>query len=302
MLRNRVLVLGGNGFIGKNLCEYFREKNWEVTSFDLLPSPNPAAGISYIEGNFFDDKQLEAAINNQDLIIHAISTVNPSNSSVKFMQGYSGDLVQTAKLCAMLIGTGTRMIYLSSGGTVYGNQSRQPIPETASTIPINHYGCLKICIENIIRTFNIQHRTNFIIARVANPFGPGQDYKKGVGFIDAAVKRALMGDPIEIWGDGEIIRDYIYITDVCRMIFTLAAYRGSKTTFNISSGVGISQNQVISFLREHGYDVNVVYKEARNVDAKKIILDNSEIMTLFNGEILSFEQGLKQYCSYLEQQ
>ena len=301
MLKSRVLVLGGSGFIGKNLCEYFLEKGWTVTSFDRLSATDKTEGITYIEGDFFDDKQLEEVVNNQDLIIHAISTVNPSNSSVKFMQGYSGDLVQTVKLCSMLIGTGKKMIYLSSGGTVYGEQKQQPIPESASTLPINHYGCIKVCIENIIRTFNIQHGTNFVIARVANPFGPGQDYKKGVGFIDAAIKRAMTGRLIEVWGDGETVRDYIYITDVCKMIYSLALYHGEKTTFNISSGVGISQNQVIELLNMCGYAVNVEYKNARSVDVRKIILDNSEIMKIHKEDITAFEDGLKNYCEYLKQ-
>lgn len=300
MLKNRVIILGGNGFIGRNLCRHFLNCNWKVTSFDIFPATDPINDVNYIEGDFFNDKQLENAINNQDLIIHAVSTLNPSNSAVKFMRGYSGDLVQTVKLCSMLIGTETRMIYLSSGGTVYGNQPVQPIPETASTLPINHYGCLKICIENIIRTFNIQHQTHFLIARIANPFGPGQDYKRGVGFIDAAVKCALTGDQIEIWGDGETVRDYIYITDVCKMIETIAKYRGNEMTFNVSSGKGISQNQVIKLLEGYGLNPHVIYKEARPVDAKKIILDNSKIMKIYNDKLLTFDEGLKEYCNYLK--
>lgn len=300
MIKNRVLVLGGNGFIGRNICEYFAKKNWLVTSFDLVKPDNAADGVEYIEGDFFDDKQLEAVIANQDVIIHSISTVTPGNSTVKFMHGYEKDLVQTAKLCEMLVGTNTKMIFLSSGGTVYGNQEIQPIPEEAQTVPINHYGCIKICIENIIRTFNIQFHTNFIIARIANPFGPGQDYKKGVGFVDAALKKALTGDEIQIWGDGNTIRDYIYISDVCAMIYALVGYHGDSSTFNISSGTGKSQNEIIDMLKAQGLDFTVKYENARSVDVKKMILDNSKIKQVYTEPLVSFEDGIKVYCDFLK--
>lgn len=300
MIKNRVLVLGGNGFIGRNLCEYFYSKGWTVTSFDMLKPQEERAGIKYVDGNFFDDKQLEAAISNQDVIIHAISTINPGNSNVKFMQGYEKDLVQTAKLCSMLVGTDTKLIFLSSGGTVYGNQEVQPIVEETRTVPINHYGCVKICIENIINTFNIQFNTNFIIARVANPYGPGQDYKKGVGFIDAAIKKALLNDEIEIWGDGETIRDYVHISDVCQMIYALVGYHGNKDIFNISSGIGKSQNEILQVLKNIGLDFKVTYQNARNVDVKKIILDNTKIKAICDTPLTSIEDGIQQYCDYLK--
>ena len=294
-------MLGGTGFIGRNLCEYFLANNWSVTSFDLFAPQNPVEGVRYIEGDFFDNRQLSAAINNQDVIIHSISTVTPGNSNVKYMQGYEKDLVQTARLCELLVGTNAKMIFLSSGGTVYGDQPIQPIAEDARTTPINHYGCIKICIENIIRTFNIQFKTKFIIACVANPYGPGQDYKKGVGFVDAAVKKALIGDEIEIWGDGETVRDYIHIHDVCRMIHSLIRYRGTEDTFNISSGEGVSQNTILSLLKELGYEVNVSYKNARGVDVKRIILDNSKIRGIDPTPIIPFKEGIARYCDYLKE-
>ena len=300
MIKSRVLILGGNGFIGRNLCDFFHKKNWIVTSFDIEKPETICDGIEYVEGDFFNDKDLETVTRNQDVIIHAISTITPGNSNVKYMQGYKGDLVQTVKLCELLVGTNKKMIFLSSGGTVYGVQEVQPIPEESSTLPINHYGCTKICIENILRTFNIQFKTNFIIARISNPYGPGQDYKKGVGFVDAAIKKALTGDQIEIWGDGQTIRDYVYISDVCAMIYALVHYHGKDDTFNISSGEGRSQNEILDILRGFGLKFDVVYKKARNVDVKKLILDNKRIRAIYPNRLVTFEEGLKRYCDYLK--
>lgn len=299
MIKNRILCLGGNGFIGTNLCDFFAAQGCKVTSFDLHAPTVKNPNVKYIEGNFFDDNQLSAAIDGQDIIIHSISTITPGNSNIKYMNGYKNDLVQTAKLCEMLVGTNTKLIFLSSGGTVYGDQKTQPTSETSPTSPINHYGCVKKCIENILRTFNIQFKTNFLIARVANPYGPGQDFKKGVGFIDAAIKNALSKSQISIWGDGTTIRDYIYIEDVCEMISALSSYKGPLDTFNISSGIGHSQNEVLKIINDIGYETIVDYQPSRNVDVPKIILDNSRILSIYDKQITTLEAGIKKYIEYL---
>ena len=142
---------------------------------------------------------------------------------------------------------------------------------------------------------------NIRIARISNPFGPGQDYTKGVGFVDAALKRALENKTVEIWGDGENIRDYIYIEDVCGCLYQLAGYKGSEIVFNISSGKGVSQNQVIQYIRALGIDVNVEYKETRSVDVRKMILDNRKIRSICGNNLTPFEDGLKLYYAYLKE-
>ena len=302
MQPKRVIVIGGNGFIGTNVCKYFSTNNWSVTSFDLALPKEKISNVEYVQGDYFNNTLLESQIADKDLIIHSLSTVNPGNSSVKFLQGYSLDFVQMAKLALMLVGTGKKMIFISSGGTVYGNQTEFPIKETACLNPINHYGCLKVCIENMLRTYNIQNNTSFLIARVSNPFGPGQDYKKGVGFVDAVLKKTINNEQIEIWGDGEIVRDYIYIDDVCKMIFGMANYKGQIDTFNISSGIGVSQNDIIGLLKKQGYKPDVKYTVARSVDARKIVLDNSRIKEICDIGSLSFEGALNTYLSVLKKE
>lgn len=298
-MKKTVLILGGNGFIGRNLAHAMNKKGYIVYSFDMsLPLKNEE-GINYIQGDFFDDDTLFDLIQGKDIIYHAISTVNPGNSNKKFMQGYERDFVQTVKLCGWLKNTNTKMIFLSSGGTVYGNQEIQPIKETAVPVPINHYGNVKLCIENTIRTFNFQNSTNILVARISNPYGPGQDYHKGVGFIDAALKCTLEHKPIEIWGDGENVRDYIYIDDVCEMLITLAEYNGDETTFNLSSGKGKSLNDIVSIIRNKIDDVEVVYKEHRSVDARRIVLSNDRICEIYTGNMLDIEDGIEKYADYL---
>lgn len=122
---------------------------------------------------------------------------------ISICKGYGRDFLQTVKLCGLLAEQKANMIFLSSGGTVYGVQESQPIKETALPVPINHYGSLKLCIENVIRTFNTQRHTKMRIARISNPFGPGQDYQKGVGFVDAAVKKMIRGEELRYGETGK---------------------------------------------------------------------------------------------------
>lgn len=299
-MRN-ILVLGGNGFLGKNLCTYLADKGEKVYSFDMTLPKEPDERIVYIEGDFFDDYTLEKIVKGRDVIFHAIGTLNPGNSNEKYMIGYERDFVQTVKLCSYIKDTDCRMIFFSSGGTVYGNQEVQPITENAVPVPINHYGNLKLCIENTIRTFNFQMKKNMLSARISNPYGPGQDYHKGVGFIDAAIKRALSGEVIEVWGDGSVVRDYIYIDDLCRMLYALIDYHGKTEVFNVSSNTGVSQNDILNILKTLIPDMKVVYTPGRSVDVKKIILDNTKIQSVCNLEMVSIEEGIRKYYNYIKQ-
>ena len=295
----RILIIGGNGFIGSNLTECLSQKEYSVKSFDIQEPHYPIKGVQYITGDFFDNQILESILVDTDVVIHALSTVNPGNSNIRFMQGYSRDFVQSAYLFSLCQVRKIKVIFLSSGGTVYGVQENQPIREEAFADPINHYGTVKLCIENVLRTFNKQSHSQMIVARISNPYGPGQDFNKGVGFVDAALKKSLSEENIEIWGDGSVIRDYIYIKDVCEMIASLIEYEGDEDTFNVASGKGISLNEIIEEIIHLGLKPKIVYKESRSVDVPKVILDNSKIEKIHPMNLLSFHEGLKLYYEFL---
>lgn len=297
----KILVLGGNGFIGKNLCKYLKSHGEDVYSFDMACPDTREEGIHYLEGDFFDDFTLKNIIKDMDVIFHGICTLNPGNSNEKYLMGYERDFIQTIKLCGYIQEMGNKLIFLSSGGTVYGNQEIQPISEEAIPRPINHYGNLKLCIENTIRTFNYQLHKKMLIARISNPYGPGQDYHKGVGFIDAVLKRAINGERVEIWGDGSVVRDYIYIDDVCRMLYALIDYQGEQEVFNISSNTATSQNDVLQIIKKLLPELEVAYFPARSVDAHKIMLDNSKIKKVDEFSLVEIEQGIRLYYEYIIQ-
>ena len=295
-----VLVLGGNGFIGTNLCKHLLGKGYRVRSFDYMKPVTRVEGIEYIEGDFFNDAVLEKTVQGMDVVYHAICTINPGNSNQKYMIGYSRDFTQTIKLCEILEKTGAKLIFLSSGGTVYGNALKMPITEETIPHPINHYGNLKLCIENTLLTFAYQERLRVVIARISNPYGPGQDYRKGVGVIDAALQCSIIGTTMEVWGNGSVVRDYIYIDDVCNMLISLAQNNSiNDYIYNVSSGRGTSVNEIVGIVRSINGKLEVNYKEARKVDAQEIVLSNTKIKEIYHYDLMEIEAGIKAFYEYL---
>lgn len=295
----KALVLGGNGFIGKNLVEKLAKNGFKVRSFDLSLPDEKYDNVEYISGDFFDKETLRNAIKGVDIVYHGICTLNPGNSEQCYMRGYEKDFIQSIYLCELVKETGIKLIFMSSGGTVYGDKDIFPIEESVCTNPINHYGSLKACIENVIKVFDAQNESKMLIARIANPYGPGQDYRKGVGFIDAVIKRGLDNDKIEIWGDGEIVRDYIYIDDVTDMLLALYSYNGNETVFNLSTSQGKSQNDIITIARKWIPNLKVEYRQARKVDVNKLILSNDRILQIYSKNPISLEQGIEKYVNYI---
>jgi len=298
--KKKVLILGGNGFIGRNLGNYMADNGWNVFSFDRELPMKLNSKVQYLEGDFFDDKLLENLVKDKDVIYHAISTINPGNSSTEYMRGYEKDFLQTIKLCEYIQKNKSKLIFLSSGGTVYGKQTKQPIREDALPSPINHYGNLKLCIENTIRIFAYQNKSDMVVARISNPYGPGQDYTKGVGFIDAAIKKAIRKEIIEVWGDGEIIRDYIYIDDVCVALAALAeSVDIQHGVINISSGQGTSMKEILAIIEELHGNLRIQFKEARSVDLQEVVLDNSQMRDIIKKPLYGIKVGIERYYHYL---
>jgi len=292
-------VLGANGFIGRNLVHALLKKSFHVTAFDRSLEKYTKENITWVEGDFFDLKMLESLVEQNDILIHAICTINPGTSNEKYMYAYHNDLLQSIELCELCTRYKKRLLFISSGGTVYGIQTHMPIAEETLPYPINHYGNLKLCTENTYRTFFKQQGTDIIIARISNVYGPGQDYAKGVGFIDAVIKRGLAGKTIEIFGEGNIVRDYIYIEDACEMLVELLKYNGKFRTFNVSSNFGTSQNDIINIVSEYIPKLKISYFKERDIDVKDIILDNSRIRSIYQGRIRGVQEGIKDYIEYL---
>ena len=290
--------MGGNGFIGKNICNYLFTSGREVISFDRIID-NTCKCSHAVIGDYFNDEELFACVDEVDCIVHAICTISTNDSNTKFLQGYQKDLIQGVKLFEYAAKNGKKVIFLSSGGTVYGNPSHVPISENEATEPISHYGVLKRALENAANVINLTYGKHIISARLSNPYGPGQDFKKGIGFIDAVLRKASNHEEISIWGDGNIVRDYIYIDDVAKIIDKLVEYKGCETVFNVGTGIGTSQNQILETVRQIGLEVKVKYVESRAFDVKANILNIQRLKNIYHGKMIDVQEGIRLYYKYI---
>lgn len=272
---DRVLVIGGNGFIGSALAAHLVASGVPVRSLDLAIPARPILGVEYVRGSFFEDGDVLGALEGCGSVVHAVSTVSPGTCGEHFMRVWSMDVPRSAWLFAECSRRGRRVLFLSSGGTVYGTGAPVPTPESAPLRPSSHYGAAKAAVEAAASAARSQQGADIVVARLANPYGPGQDSRRGVGFIDAVVRRSLAGEPVEIWGDGSAVRDYIWIGDACRALAALLRYDGPHRVFNVGTGVGSSQLDVLEAARARGLDPEVRFLPARAVDADVSVLDCS---------------------------
>jgi UDP-glucose 4-epimerase len=186
------------------------------------------------------------------------------------------NLVGTLQLLhAMVAHNVRRIVFISSGGTVYGIPKYLPIDEGHPTDPLVSYGITKLAIEKYLSLFERMHGLKAITLRVANPYGERQRIETAQGAVGVFLHRALTGKAIEIWGDGSVTRDYIHISDVTEAFLQAIQYSGSRSVFNISSGSGISLNELIIMLEEAlGKTIERCYLPARPFDVPVSVLSN----------------------------
>ena len=169
-----------------------------------------------------------------------------------------------------------RLIYISSGGTVYGVPLYNPITEDHPTEPMCSYGITKLAIEKYTAMYTKLQGIEYRICRPSNVYGEGQRLNIGQGVIGVFLDSALRGKPIEIWGDGTNKRDYLYVADFISALVKLIHHDGDGRVFNISTGKGYSLNDIISAIREDlNIPVEIKYKASRGFDVPVNILDST---------------------------
>ncbi len=307
-MRKKCLLLGGAGFIGKNLAMWLMKKDYEVEIYDLYVKQNYSTkelgGLKYYERELFKDEDLESVIKKQDVIIHLVSSVGPENSMVNPGKCYCNDIVKTIEILDIMRNNDkNKMIFISSGGTVYGNVNCDRLVEDMQLFPQNHYGISKMTIEKILHMYNQIYGMKNLVVRVANPYGIGQQSKKGIGAVTVFAEKIINGEIIEIWGDGSIVRDYIYIDDVVNMITEFVDYDSNafNIAYNIGTGIGTSLNQLITELESQiGKEAIVRYKNYRNIDVQRNVLNMEKTFNAIGNVIqYSLRNGIKRYLELM---
>lgn len=274
----RAVILGAGGFIGINLALALTADGYEVACFDREVNPHWPAQAKAVTGNF-SALPAELLVELEDAtVFDLVSSCRPSQHTDQAADEVLADVVTTLRCLEQTRGRNIRWVFVSSGGTVYGPEAVCPTTEDALTDPICSYGLVKLTIEKYFDLYRKIHQTDYVVARVSNPYGPWQHPMRGQGVIAALVFKALTQQNIEIWGDGENIRDYLYIDDTSRALIKLAEAGHSGEIYNVSSGTGTTINELIETIGTVlGERISANYVAARNSDVRMSILDNSKL-------------------------
>jgi len=305
IMKNRCLLIGGAGFIGTRLAVGLGNYGYDITICDRLDKKDISSDIidyNYFYIDYFHESLSDEIIKNQDLIILLISSIGPSTPMEISEKCYGKDVVKMIDLLEQMRKCDVnRLIFISSGGTVYGNQKRKILCENMATLPINHYGIMKLTQEKILLMYNELYGMKNVIFRLSNPYGQGQRSSSGIGAVTAFLENIICGKKIVIYGDGDIIRDYIFIDDAVEMIRLFLDRRCSEycdiPVFNIGTGIGTSITQLVRIIEEvTGKAADIEYKEVRNVDVKRNVLDVSKILSVIGDyQCLSLQEGVRKY-------
>jgi len=274
----RILVLGGSGFIGSHLVDGLLEHGdidvWSMDrSEDRFRPQLPS--VKYFRNEFGNrGAQEEIIAQGVDTIVHLISSTVPASSNKDPAFDVQTNLIETIELLNLAVKYHVkRVIFVSSGGTIYGQQKVQPIPEQASLWPLCSYGVVKSAIEKYMHMYHGLYGLEAISIRLANPYGPRQDPTRPLGAISVFLYRCLKGQPIEIWGDGRVVRDYVYIEDVKKAILECILTDVHSPCYNIGSGKGYSLNDILRVVQEIGLRPAVKYCKSRSCDIQSVVLD-----------------------------
>ncbi|MDX7952946.1 NAD-dependent epimerase/dehydratase family protein [Lichenihabitans sp. Uapishka_5] len=276
MTGERHLVLGGCGFIGRNVVRHLVAAGHAVTVADRVPfqDDQQVAPIAFevLELGTADwDRLLEGV----DVVHHYVWASTPASANADPGRDLDINVGTTiALLDALRRRGGGRLVFSSSGGTVYGRIRHVPVAEDHPIAPITAYGTGKATAELYLGLYRDMYGIDCRIARIANPFGGNQSLVSGVGAVTTFIHRALAGDTIEIWGDGTVVRDYIFIDDVARCLTVLATRPSvDRFIYNIGSGGGLSLNDIVTELETQvGHPLRVNRTPRRSFDVPISVL------------------------------
>lgn len=279
-----VTVLGGLGFMGSHICRELLRRGNKVRVFDkLYTSHELVADIEHdleiVEGDMSRSSDVLSVIADAETLIHLIHTTRPGSSMEDPAFDISSNVEANASWLMHLNKTSVRQImFVSSGGTVYGNPQTIPIDENHPTNPVCSYGIAKLAIEKYIAMYASMYGLDYCLLRPSNVYGEGQRLNVGQGIIGVLADRALRGENLEIWGTGENLRDYLHVDDLVSALMALLSYRGPHRAFNIASSEGRSVVEIVSLLTNYlKMRPEVIYKPDRGFDVPANVLDSSRL-------------------------
>ncbi len=302
----RSLVLGANGFLGSHLVDLLASRGHRVTAYDRFRSRPPAFrrdDIAVIRGDVSDASALESAMAHQDLVFHFAGSTVPSPEDDPLLE-----IRQTVEPAARILQCAARMdvervVFASSGGAIYGDAGVGLVSETTVPRPVNSYAIGKATVEHLLRRWRRETGASTIALRFGNPFGPGQRADKPQGLIPIALRSVRRGQPVTVYGDGSMIRDYIYVEDAVRMTVDLAELPAPQfEEYNIGSGRGHSVAEVLAAVeQETGIPLERIRREVPRGFVERVVLDTARVSAEIEiGATATLADGIRRTWSSID--
>jgi Nucleoside-diphosphate-sugar epimerases len=300
----RALVVGGSGFIGSHLVDKLVSQGWDVYVYDQAMERYrpPLAGVQYILGAFDELAGRRKALEKVDVLFHLVSTSTPGSSNKNPALDFQENVLPSIGLMESCLEQKVgKLIFFSSGGAVYGAPQRTPIPEDHPTNPESSYGIVKLTIEKYLDLYHRLYGLEYTIIRPSNPYGPRQNPLGLQGAISVFLGKSCSGQPIEVWGDGSVVRDYIYVEDLVDGVVRIASADPMERIYNLGYGEGVSVNELLDHIRRvTRLDPVVRYLPMRKFDPHTVVLDTGRAQTEFGWKpLVGLDDGIEKVYRFI---
>jgi UDP-glucose 4-epimerase len=278
----RILVLGGSGFLGSHIVDKFLAEKHDVAVYDLYPERfrRSPSGIKFYTGDFGNVGALDELIaTGFDAVIHCVSTTTPKSSNESPEFDIQSNVIGTLYLLDICVKRNVgKVVFLSSGGTVYGDiGDRDKVDETHAVRPMCSYGVSKLTIEHYLDVYRHLRGLDYVALRLSNPYGERQSPLRALGALTVFLHKSLRRESVEVWGDGRVTRDFIYVGDVANAVY-LATVKPVSGIFNVGTGTGLSLREIlVEISNVIGRETTVNWLASRSFDVPRIVLDATKL-------------------------
>ena len=280
-----VAIIGANGFIGNHLIEFLLEnKKFNISLFGKSEENTFYPDLNYSKIDLMNSQRIINQFKEIDIIYYLASASIPASSWGNPMFEIENNLIPFINfLNNISLLNVKKIVFTSSAGTIYGSSDVE-LNEDSNKKPFSPHGINKISMEYYLNYYEVKHNLKHDIFRVSNIYGEGQNISKGLGIVNTFLEKIITDKEIFVFGNGEIIRNYIYVKDVAKALaFSCVSNMSESSIYNLASDDSLSINEIIAQIKKITKEEFIInYKESRGSDNPKILLDNSKLKNDFN--------------------
>lgn len=304
---SKVVVLGANGFLGSHLVDALAKKGHHVRAFGHFSDAPVFESVDNVEifsGDFLNRGDLAAAVEGMDYVFHFISTTTPATAESDPLVDIESNIKMSVELFKACVEAKIKkVIFASTGGAIYGGGSDKPHTELDLPEPISPYAIGKLTIEHYLHFFKVVHGLDSVSFRISNPYGERQPFHRKQGVIPIFLEQICRGEPITIIGDGNMVRDYMYVRDLVSIIAEVFNKPAKHMVYNLGSGATVTVNEIVKIVEEvTGIKPKIVYREQPASYLQTVVLNNERLAKDFGIlPVTDMAKGVRYTYEYIKE-